>query len=568
VDKRTPINAGVTVADFWTEPVNVPEPMRYTDDFDTNLGYFTEENGAHDFHVENGCLTAAGDNNGALAYLQIYEKNVTYRARFKYTSNAQSGAFLSFLLRYSSPEAYVRLSYYHKSRSWAIIGSEGKDFPLYRYAHTEDFPIEPDTWHDIEFTLDKDTAEAYLDGRLLFTANSIHHTTPGRVGIAADNMTVFVDSVDIAFNSNQGTLMRGVKHTRLPGEKYLEGGSVTEMSDGKLIYQHAGGDTFTSADNGVTWQRAEHPWTELSGTYPQILRLMSGELIKVIDRNIDGVKYKFAVTSADDGKTWDDAGAILSTPWRENSGCNALNMNDKINQISTGRIFYCQNYHSAVEGKTTDGRIVFCEFYYSDDMGRTWTKSETDTWTIKGNEDAKWFGECKILECSDGSLRVYNSWNDYGCVVYAESFDGGKTFGELKKLPELVCARSSMQFHRDLYDDCPTSYYMVLVYSKPFGKSYPMSRSRLSLFHTVDGKTWDFLGDLWRWETDHMAGSHLCHAVDPFIKTTKDYVICGSGFSEHKKVEGERGSDYHHAQRQHIYSIPKAYLKAVPLTDV
>lgn len=568
MDKRVPVNANVIVHGFWTEPVNAADPKRYTDDFDTDLGYFTEENGAHDFKVENGCLTAVGGEDGALAYLHIYEKNVTYKARFKYTDSAESGAFVSFILRYSSPMAYVRLSYYHKSRSWAIIGSEGKDYQLYRYANTEDFPIEPDTWHDIEFTVDKDTAEAYLDGKLMLTANGIGHNTPGRVGIAADNMTVFADSVDISFNSNQGTLMRGIVHNRLPGEKYLEGGSVVEMTDGTLTYQHAGGDTFTSADNGVTWQRADHPWTELSGTYPQILRLVSGELIKVIDRCIEGVRYKFAVISNDDGKTWEDAGAILVTPWHGDSGCNALNMNDKLNQISTGRIFYCQNFHSAVEGTTTDGRIVFCEFWYSDDKGRTWTKSETDTWTIEGNENEKWFGECKILECADGSLRVYNSWNDYGCVVYAESFDGGKTFGKLHKMPELVCARSSMQFCRDLYDECPTAYYMVLVYSKPLSQHNPMSRSRLSLFRTYDGKNWDFLGDLWRWETDRMAGSHICHVVDPFIKTTKDYVICGAGFSEHRKVEGERGSDYHHAQRQHIYSVPKTELKAVPLTEV
>ena len=62
-------------------------------------------------------------------------------------------------------------------------------------------------------------------------------------------------------------------------------------------------------------------------------------------------------------------------------------------------------------------------------------------------------------------------------------------------------------------------------------------------------------------------GSHIAHVVDAFVKTTKDYVITGAGYSE-QFTEPLEKDNYHHAQRQHIYSIPKADLKAVPLTKV
>ena len=275
----------------------------------------------------------------------------------------------------------------------------------------------------------------------------------------------------------------------------------------------------------------------------------------------DGNTYVMSQTSSDDGKTWVDGGHLLKTPYKDTTA-SAGNMNDKVTQISNGRVFYGMNYECRDKSKPVFGKyIVFCEFYYSDDNGKTWCKSETDSWDLGGNEGQAWFGECKILECDDGTLRMYNSWNDHGCVVYSESTDGGVTWGPLVPMPQLVCARSSMQFHRDMYADNETTYYMVWVYSEPSSLASPMTRSRLSLAKSTDGKTWQFLGDIWRWESNFMVGgSHIAHVVDAFIKTTKDYIICGAGYSE--KLEGsEGGFNYHHAQRQHVYSIKKSALE-------
>lgn len=125
-----------------------------------------------------------------------------------------------------------------------------------------------------------------------------------------------------------------------------------------------------------------------------------------------------------------------------------------------------------------------------------------------------------------------------------------------------------MQFYRDPYADNNTTYYMVWVYSPMMEDHTPMTRSRLSLAKSTDGKTWEFLGDVWRWEHRGCVDAHISHVVDAFVKTNKDYVICGAGYSEHLKVEGEGGSEYHHAQRQHLYSIKKSDLKPTELKPV
>ena len=85
-----------------------------------------------------------------------------------------------------------------------------------------------------------------------------------------------------------------------------------------------------------------------------------------------------------------------------------------------------------------------------------------------------------------------------------------------------------------------------------------MTRSRLALARSTNGKDWHFLGDIWRWEHNYMSsGSHIAHVVDAFVKTTRDYVICGAGYSEQLEIKEAGDFAYHHAQRQHIYSIKK-----------
>jgi len=492
-----------------------------------------------------------------------------------YTDKAE----FSLIGRYNSEHAWVRMNYQKIANMWGVIYREGRDFNPVRcrrdLPEAPQFvevykPLEIGRWYDLQMIIDGDKATVFLDGSFFFTVNGIEHLSHGRVAIRVRDMSLDVDKVEITLLSGHGTVWKNVSHTKLPDEVYREGGSVFEMKDGSLIYTHHSGATFVSHDIGKTWERREK-WTDTHG-YVNILRLTNGDFMKMIYRKEDdGCTYVMSQTSSDDGATWVDGGHLLRTPYKGNTTAAAGNMNDKITQLSDGRIFYGMNYEVQDKSKPVDGRIVFCEFYYSDDNGKTWTKSETDSWELPGNENEAWFGECKILECSDGSLRMYNSWNDHGCIVYSESFDRGVTWGELIPIRELASTRASMQFHRDLYADNDTTYYMVWVYCKTASLSSPaMPRSRLCLARSTDGKNWDFLGDLWRWEHHYstFGNGSFAHAVDAFVKTTKDRVVCGAGFCEHDMLEGESGCKFHNAQRQHIWSIPKSELEARPISPV
>jgi len=566
---KSPVRIAKTVA--------VPQVIK--DDFDTDTGLFVEENGACDWKTENGMLSVDAIEKEALTYIHVFEQNVILRARIRISEMYSDNSELSLVCRYNSEHAWVRLTYRKKANMWGVIYREGLDFNPVRcrrdLPEAPEFvevykPLERGKWYDLMLRTDGDKATVFLDGSYFFEVNGIDHLSPGRIALRCRDMKLDVDSVEVTLLSGQGTVWKNLRHTKLPDERYREGGSVFEMNDGSLIYTHHSGATFDSHDNGITWNRRDI-WTDTHG-YVNILRLINGDFMKMIYRkDDDGNTYVMSQTSSDDGATWVDGGKLLKTPY-ENSTANAGNMNDKITQIASGRIFYGMNYECAVKSAPVKGKyIVFCEFYYSDDNGKTWTKSKTDSWDIPGNENEAWFGECKILECSDGSLRMYNSWNDHGCIVYSESFDGGETWGPLVPMKEFASTRASMQFHRDLYADNGTTYYMVWVYCKTDSLSSPATpRSRLALAKSVDGKNWDFLGDLWRWEHhySYFGLGSFAHVVDAFIKTTEDHVIAGAGFCEHAPLDGEQGCAFHNAQRQHVYSIPKSELKAVPMTRV
>jgi len=550
----------------WRKPTNSADPTHYTDDFSSDKGYFTEENGAHNWKIENGVLTTTSEGEAInVTYLHIYEHNVTAKAKVRLLGDYPGDSAFGFILRYNSDDAFVKVIYRAFAGVWCIDFREGADFIPIRLAEAK-MTVESGVYYDIEATLDGDKCVLKIDGKEILSVSGITHTSPGRVGFICERLICEIDSCDFAFLSNEGVLWKNCKHTKLPDERYREGGSAWEMKDGSILYEHHYGDTFVSADKGATWERRD-TWIQPVG-YMNVLRLINGDFIRTTKKQIDGIYHMITATSSDEGATWADGGIICPTLYHGIPGANAGNMNDKLLQIASGRIFYGQNYEIR-NGQTVDGRYVFCEFYYSDDNGKTWTKSDTDSWDIPGNEGVTHFGECKMLECADGTIRMYNSWNGHGCVVYSESKDGGKTFGPMIKIPELVCARSSMQFCRDYYAENDTTYYMVWVYSEPIlNMNNAMGRSRLSLAKSTDGKNWQFLGDAWRWEINWRGASFIAHVVDPFVIATKDKIVIGSGISEELPVDGAKDYPYHNAQRQHIWSVDKASLTPTELKPV
>lgn len=533
------------------DPVHNPEVV--TVNFDTNEGYYNEDNGERNFKYENGKYTVNA-TSFASSYMHLYEKNVNYKATLIYRSENKGS--MGIMFRVNDVKSYVKAGYDFAAGEWYIESRDSADYYTHRIA-SKKATVAPNTPYEVAVEVMYETVTLKVNGETVLEGIDPGHYSPGRLGLYAENANVAFDDVEAILVSGQGTVIKNVTHTKLPDEMYREGGSVLEMKDGSLYYlSHYANSGFTSNDKGYSWQRAE-AFTEFGIDYPTIMRLNDGSIMK-IKREYEGAyennKVFVCYISTDEGKTFNKVSEICPqfypVTWAQGG-----NMNDKLMQTASGRLLWGVTYQSSTP---VDGKTIFCCYYFSEDNGKTWWKSNTDSWTIPGNEDIAAFGENKMLECADGTIRMYNSWAPYGYIVYSDSTDGGKTFGPLQIMDTMYTPNASCAFVRDVYADNDYTYYMVWVNRKQATTNTHAPRTCLSLAKTTDGKNWEFIGDIMRWECTYAQGTGFVHQiVDPFITVTEDYIYCGTGFSDGMRTPGEGGYDFHFAQRQHIYSIRK-----------
>jgi len=535
-------------------PDNVDVPEVFTEDFESDKGYFAEEANGSDWTYANGVYSADAEHR-ALSYIHVYETNVDLTVKLMYTKAGGDGD-MGVMLRYVAEDAYLKAGYDFYRGEWYIEYREGNDFYPFRIASAK-AELEKDKWYTVRFVADGKNATLSIDGKQLLTASDAIHVTPGRIAVFAEDAAVSFDDLSAVLLSGEGTIMKDVIHTRLFEDSTGNGASFFELSDGTVhahVPQYKIG--VASSDGGKTWYETDIAMGPKDG-YANIHKLSDGSFIGIFKATVNGKSCMISRITTDEGKTWQDRG-IICDGYYKGSEAVAGNMNDKITvSPTTGRIFYAQNYQ-APNGKPVDGRTVFCEFYYSDDKGATWHKSETDSWEIEGNEETQFFGECKILECADGTLRMYCSWSDFGCIVYSESYDNGVTWGKLCRMEGYITPRSSMQFCHDPYGETDTTYYMIWIYNDIHPTNKTMPRKRLSLAKTTDGKNWVYLGDVWRWEAayyHHASASDLNQIVNPTIGVCRDSLIIASGISE--KLLPDGSYNYHGLQAQHIWTIDR-----------
>ncbi len=528
----------------YDDPVNVADPTVFCEDFASDKGYFTEENGEKLWKYENGAYVYTG-NGYSVSYVHVYEQNVSETVTLSY-KNADKYANFGLVARYVASAGYAKAGYDFRRGEWYIEFREGLDLGVMRWASKPDV-LTPDTKYTLSFTVDGKKATLTVNGKPTVECE-IYHITPGCIGVYADGVTVTAENYKAVLLSGEGTIFRNAVHNLLPDDEYREGGSVIVLKDNVWMYRHQRGAAFKSLNNGTTWERTEK-WADIT-SYFNMLRLNNGAIMQIARKTVDGVDYVYSRSSTDEGVTWTDDG-IICPAVHPKLGIGSGNMNDKIMQSGRDdRIFFSLNY----DNRSTDinTKRVFCEYYYSDDNGKSWYKADMGSLDIKDNGNTTFFGENKLLECADGTIRMYCSWNRMGNIVYSDSTDGGMTFGPLQNLEGFISSHSSMQFVRDPYGPTDTSYFMVWVYN--IGERDPIHpvRARLCLAYSTDGKEWEYIGDIWRWESRWRGGyvsAPICHLVDPFIKLTEDYIITGSGISE------KFGKDYHNEQRQHIWAI-------------
>ena len=546
----------------WIEHKNAEKPA-VLNDLLTDEGYFTEEDGKAIWSLSEGLLSVEHANEFALTYVHIYEYNAALAADFTF-DGAESGAIAGITLRYAAEHSYIRVGYDFGRGEWYIDTREGYDFEPYRVAKKSGEVISGLVYR-LAARADGNRLTLSVNGDELLATDVNTQLTHGRVGFYARGTGVRVENSELTLLSSEGRVFRHVSHTVVGKERdtFCEGASVLEMNDGSLILTRNSNFNYTSRDGGVTWQ-SRGEWTSYATGHPSILRLADGRWIKLNVKSIGGVDYMISETSSDDGETWVEGGAICPRVGVE-TGKPIGNMNDMLTQVRSGRIFASMTYTSAVNIEKWYNFVVF---YCSDDGGLTWHRS-LDSRYIEGHDVEKtpvlsrYFAESRVIQCADGRIRMLNSWNNYGCFVYCDSFDDGETWGPLQKIEWMTCNRSSFAFARDRQAGNDTTYYMVWCYDLPAPSPTPLPRSRFAIARSEDGMNWQLLGDVWRWESSHCVGpypadgknTHLNHIVDPAIAITDDRIIVASGISEYCTGNHRH---YHNVQLQHVWTFDKS----------
>ena len=486
--------------------------------------------------VKDGDNLTYGTKNeeATFTWLHAFERNIDYTAKMKLLSG--ENAKVGIVGRMNSETAYVFAGYDAVVGAWVIESRQGADF-LAHNAYSAPAVLDGN-WHILRLVLNENVATLYVDGTAVVTANGITHVSPGKPALFARDAEVLFDDIDLTLTSCQGRVEKAVAYSYvLPNGVFTEGGTVLPLNNGELLFLHQTSQ-YLSLDNGLSWEPTE--WAEIR-QHANVLRLASGKILRLEYANVNGSYYFASALSDDEGETWSTPYLIAPHKFNGTTGSASI-MNDKFMQMSDGRIFFSLTYNNV------NGRVAHVEIYYSDDEGKTWTKSQTSTLDL--TTDTR-FAESKILETSvPGTLRMLTTWSTAGYMQYSESKDNGVTWGELVRMEDFKCYRSSF----DVFRDTETGVsYMVWVYNDV--------RTRLGLARSVDGINWEYCMDILRQETPvTYNGVHLNHIVDPFVKVVGDYVVVGTGFAQelgNYEFTDAESDLYHKVQREELYFIKK-----------
>lgn len=558
-----------TTSDVYVKQI---EPTVYTDNFDDetageNPSHWIETSGKDQWKVyadgDNKMYGVKGVSGYSDSWLHGFEEDPVYAARFKVASTRDS-AQAGFLIRRSSDTAYVRAGYDFEQSKWYLEGTEGVDFETQRVYAENTFALEKNKWYSFEVTASGHSIEIKVDGQVVLSSpDTIDNCGFGRIGVYSDNADFYVDDITVTFK-NGGAITDGVVEVTVFPDTYSNYLEIEELPNGDLLGVFAKYQ-FLSKDKGETWTNITgQDYSTVAGSgYASILKMDNGQYIQVLYKDL-------YVQVSDDMKNWETIGQILPTEEQYDDDGNQLAL-FHVNTITAGknaeggtRLYFPVAFRR-YSGASIKGHYTIV--YYSDDYGRTWTPSETNTNDVVANytdsSNASW-SESKVVTCSDGSLRLYYSRNEYGCIQYTESFDGGKTWQGMYPVPELQCAKSSFSVYADPYEE--GTYYMVWVNDSPASLNDLQYRNRLSLAKSTDGKNWEFLMDIDRMSPVASLKTGSVHQIlDPSLYVSEDYIYVSYGRSDEQYGPGAVAT--HNEQRAQMVRVAKDQLTVRPWDD-
>ena len=555
-----------------TDPI---EPTYYKDDFDN------ETVGSSPSHwQENYSATETVNNwkvyekNSSHVYgtnvtsgltetwLHVFEKEPNFKTKFMVEKAGKDGK-VGFITRRSPDTAFVNIGYDFATSKWYIASQESEAGGCEVFWAEKTSELKKGEWYTARIEANGKTVTLFIDDKEVVSSTSIMRIGFGRLGFFTSNASMYVDDVDCTFKygdiPQDGLLSYVVEPDKY--SNYME----IESTDGGKILIGVGTTKKMSTNAGETWSdiTSDATWSGLkTGMYPTFIQLQSnGKYIQVVQNN------SFEVLTSSDMKNWQSIGHVLNEDELESDDGNewaVIHINSATEyEIADGqyRIFLPVGFRKY----NAQGSVIghFTKIYYSDDAGATWKCSETSTKELLPGyteDDSSTWCESKVIQCDDGTLRMYYSRNYLGCMQYTVSKDNGMTWEGMYQIPEMQNAMTSFAVIED-----PTergTYYMLWINGKASYLGSMLPRVRPCLLKSTDGKNWEFLMNC-EYMTEMNSttnGESLYQILDPSLYVSEDYVYVTFGRSEREFAKENANS--HQAQRCYYLRVEKDKLQS------
>ncbi len=565
-----------------------PTPTEYKDDFEdekanVNPNYWIEHPSTDDWKTVskdgNTYYGTKAKDTQAHTWIHVYEKDPTVSLDFMYDATKKD-ADIGFYVRMSPETAWVKLGYDIALQKWYLLDTEAeRDTKLHTVYSEKEYTLKENEWHKLQIVGSGSYVSLKIDGQTIFDKVEVIQVGYGRIGAYCTNAALYIDNVNLEFPNGDVPQDGLIEYTISDG--FYDACVDLAVLDGDNIIGLGSYGSYFSKDRGLSFDviggvsadeedvvEQYRELTERQG-YKSIMKIHDGSYLYIHEEDY------IVKRSTDNLKTWTDIGRVVPEDYlldkqgRRNTGTHNNSLTEFQLEDGTWRLFlpvaisiYPNQLATSVSGHYT-------EIYYSDDGGVTWQRSKTDSrdfstdYNRTGNL-TEW-AETKVIQCADGSFRLYLSRAKYGCMQYTVSRDGGVTWEGQYPMPEFQVAKSSYSIVQDKTDG---SYYMIFVNNNPVRVGGTFNRTRLTLVRSKDGMNWEFVCDLERMSEEIYGDSYtsttpLMQFVDPGIEVDGDYVYVTVGLSAGSdNVLNTRGQNYHQGLRPRLWRIEKDKLNA------
>ncbi len=323
-------------------------------------------------------------------------------------------------------------------------------------------------WHDFDIELDDRKLVVKCDGNIVIETTTLDFPYAGYTGFGSLDGSVDVDNVEYA---GRCKVAAGVKSAIVSNDVRL--GMPYDTKDGNVRITSGAGYRETQ-DRGETWSGLQKNTGSL-GDFGA-MRLNDGRLVSFRPESNDVSKPFFAYVSDDDGETWTKKGQLCPA-----DGVRRINT-CLPQQALTGRVFISFTILASEQGYVKE------VLYYSDDL-ETWYETKTPNFDLESGLNLQ---EGSIAELPDGTIRWFGR-TILGFVYYADSKDGGETFGEWRP-SQLMHPLCTYAVQRDNEDS--NTYWAVLQHDAvTWDVRWPhRPRNRFALWVSRDGmQNWEYV---------------------------------------------------------------------------